>query len=70
MGDKKGPDWVGVPIAFLFRSAQLGHKGREREMEMLFVYFLTYYTSHYGQQAESLAGGGKFSRWSPRWPGG
>ena len=56
MGDKKGPDWVGVPIAFLFRSAQLGHKGREREMEMLFVYFLTYYTSHYGQQAESSAG--------------
>ena len=23
--------WVGVPIAFLFRSAQLGHNGRERE---------------------------------------
>ena len=53
MGDKKGPDWVGVPIAFLFRSAQLGQR---EKMEMLFVYFLTYHISHNGQQAESSAG--------------
>ena len=40
MGDKKGPDWVGVPIAFLFRSAQLGHKARERENGNVVCVFL------------------------------
>ena len=40
MGDKKGPDWVGVPIAFLFRSAQLGHNGRERENGNVVCVFL------------------------------
>ena len=43
MGDKKGPDWVGVPIAFLFRSAQLGHKGREREKGNVICVFLDFH---------------------------
>ena len=62
MGDKKGPDWVGVPIAFLFRSAQLGHNGREREngnfVRVFLIIHLTMVSKQNHRPAEANSPGG------------